>query len=375
MRPAVVLMGILISLAAGPTRGADEIQPEVFQAFEIFAQVQELVKENYLEPVDPKILVRGALDGMILAVDRYGCYLDRGESLELPSTLSEASAALDLGIQGGHITAIRVQPGGAAEVGGLNRGDRIYLIGEQPAYRLTLREVDRRLSGRAGETVAITVGRPQEQRTLELTLNLTPRPPAPLPMLEEAAPGISILRMGNRLDERTGLLLQTALTRPEGDALVIDLRQCSVGEASHGIEAAQRLAPPDQVVALARGREGQPDRIWHGRSGREKPPRITALVGPSTAAGAEILAAAIQRLPGGQLVGKPTFGQAFLQESIPLEEGGTLRVTVAHFLTDQEERITGKGLTPDETVEGSTEGEPELDHALRLLAEGQPAPA
>jgi carboxyl-terminal processing protease len=357
---ALVLAALLCGPAAGALFGSGDgfdKDEETYKYFKVFIDVFHLTREYYVEEVKTDILAEGAIEGMVLHVDPYGSFIAQPESFTAEDPVLEAGRALGmvLGIKEGAPAVIRVFPGSPADQAGVRAGELLISIGDSSTASLSFADLYERLDCKAGMKIALNFITLDRSKLLDRELECAPYEIDTTVAWERLPDGLDLLRIPSLGDEArvadVAELLDGHADRDMGSPLVIDLRGNADGPAERGFRLADLFvadgATMGRLVASDSG-EATPILAEDGRQFMASVIRV--LVDRSTAGAAEVLAAVLREQAGAVLVGEQTFGRALAQRTIPLEEGGEIRISGGHYeIGDQ--LILGHGLSPDVVVE------------------------
>ncbi len=287
----------------------------------------------------------------LMTLDKDGAYLDpaRHAALKNPSL---SGIGLDVTLRERALTVVAPIDGGPGARAGLRPGDRILQVDGVSTERMKLSDAVDLFWGRPGSSTKLTVARPEWAQPREIAV-IREATRARSVESKVVRPGIGYIRI-RRLQDSTPPEVQTALDTlgaAGAKAIVLDLRVNSGGPVTAAIGVAELFLPAGRLVAYTEGRTRQQTIRFPAHAKR---PSVAAplavLVDEGTAAGAEIVAAALQESQRARLVGTTTAGQASIQSLIPLSNGGGLRLTTARWFTPGGRSIDRRGLTPDVEV-------------------------
>jgi carboxyl-terminal processing protease len=280
--------------------------------------------------------------------------------------------------EAGKLRIVDTFENGPADEAGLRAEDRILAVDRETIVGLPLYEAIGKIRGPAGSRVTLTVERESAPEAFEVTVTRA-RLDIPIVETELRADGVAYIRLyefsataSESLEEGLEELLAQD---PKG--LVFDLRQNPGGWLDQAIDVADLFLEAN-VVAVERFSDGT-EREFKARSGdiAEEIP-LVVLVNNGSASASEIVAGALQDHQRAPLVGVATFGKGSVQRPFELSDGSELRVTVALWFTPDDQRIQGRGLTPDievpwtnEAAEENPELDPQLERAVEYLLEGE----
>lgn len=368
---------------APPTTSPEQqsATPEEMQAlFAPFWEAWNLVHENYVDqPVDDVALMRGAIDGMMDALgDKHSTYMD-------PEEFQQANEGLEGSYEGigayvdttaDYLTVTSPIPGSPAEEAGLLPGDKIIAIDGEDMTGIDAELARRRVLGPAGTTVVLTILREGEDAPLEFSIvraRITIAS-ASGEMLEGNIAYIQVTTFGsNTMPELNAALDELMPQNPK--AVILDLRNNGGGYLQTSVEVASQFMG-EGVVLYEQYGDGTRTTYEVIPGGELTDPGIPmiVLINEGSASASEIVAGALQDSGRAKLLGTVSYGKGSVQNWIPLTgENGAVRVTIAKWLTPDENTIHEIGLTPDYPVElteddRKADKDPQLDEAQKVLS-------
>jgi carboxyl-terminal processing protease len=311
------------------------------------------VEQSYVVPVTPDKLVAGALKGMLTKLDPHSDYMDENEYRELLATTSGqfGGVGIEISVEEGVPQVISAIDGTPAAAAGIQPGDRIVKADGQPTVGMDLSDVVRRLRGKPGTPVVLTVARANRS---PFDVPIT-RAIIHVESVKSALqPGhIGYLRIST-FDENTADEVRAALARLRQNAggrfagFVLDLRNDAGGLLDSAVDVAGDFLNSGSVV-MTRGREADENRVYDAPSHGDLIPGtpMVVLINGASASAAEIVAGALQDHHRATLMGTRSFGKGSVQSILPLEGRGALRLTTALYFTPSGRSIQGHGITPD----------------------------
>lgn len=372
------------TVAAPPTTTADQqsaTPSELQTLFAPFWEAWTLIHENFVDqPVDDIALMRGAINGMMQSLgDQHSTYMD-------PQNYADANASLDGSYEGigayvdtttTYLTVISPIPGSPAERAGIQTGDQVVAIDGEDMTGITAEAARLKVLGPAGTTVHLSIVREGEADLLEfdITREKIVIASASGKMLENDIAYVQVTTFGaNTTPELLATLKDLMPQNPKG--IVLDLRNNGGGFLSTSVEVASQFLSEGVVLyeQYGDGTRTTYDVIPGGLATDKNIPMVV-LINEGSASASEIVAGALQDLGRAKLVGVTSYGKGSVQNWIPLSgDNGAVRITIAKWLTPNENTIHEIGLTPDVTVEITAEDidakrDPQLDKAVEVLLE------
>lgn len=356
------------------TNAAPSSEEGRYRSALLFASVVEMIRDEYLEieKTDYDKMTYAALRGLLTSLDPHSQFLDP-EHYKMIRTETEGQfggLGISVGMVENQLTVNVPIEGGPGFRAGLLPGDRVVKIEGKGTQKLSLGEAIRLLRGRPGVPVQLSIYRPSEQKTFELSVV---REMIQVPTLQETKMISSSVSQGEKIGyvritqfgEKTAKEFDAAIAQlgKEGAAaLVLDLRDNPGGLVDAAVEVVSRFVPGGTLVVATEGRKaGSTQQKYLSRNVnlRIRWPTVV-LVNGNTASAAEIVAGALQDLGLAVIVGETTFGKGSVQTvqrvdpSVIPDVG--VRLTTAHYTTPSRKKIHGVGIEPD-VVARLTRGE------------------
>ncbi len=349
-----------------------------------FWRTWNLINQKYVPangsstPVTDQDKVWGAISGLVDSLgDPYSVFLPpaQAEIFEGDIKGNFEGVGMEIGVREGVLTVVAPLKGSPAQAAGILAGDKIIEIDDSDTAGMTVEEAVSLIRGPQGTTVKFTIAREKEKALLEITVV---RDVINIPTVEtELRPdGIFIIRIFN-FSGVSHVLFRGALREfvdANTDKLIIDLRENPGGFLGAAVDMASWFLPAGKVVVRESSGPDNPEKL-HRSAGYDvfnDQLKMIILIDQGTASAAEILAGALSEYGRAKLVGEKTFGKGSVQELIDLGDDGSLKITVARWLTPNGVSISAGGLTPDVEVEVTKEEiesgrDPILEKAVELI--------
>ena len=378
---AVIALGaagaVPVAGGDGPATGT-AAQESTYQALEVFNGALMLIRDQYLEPVDPAFLMDGAVRGIFEALDADSAYLSAGELARYRSRGS-LNASVGVGLQKRYYLHVDdVLPGSPAAEAGIERGVAITAIDGRNTRELRIPVALLLLAGEPGTAVELSLrgATDAESRPVTLERAVLADPPVEHRMLDE---GIGLVRI-RRFHEGTRSQLAAAIRSLEdsgADSLALDLRGSrGRGGCEAGAEVAGAFTKGEPAQLVQRNADGEevstPLEAPAGDALFEGP--LAVAINRGTVCAGEVLAAVLKSREDVDVVGRRTAGRTGRPQLIELPEGDAILLSTAHIRGPDGEDILGVGVSPsvgpaDLDVESTDldDEDPELDLATRAL--------
>src|SRR5579872_1402258 len=333
----IVLCGFLGVLFAqkNPAVVADS-DSDVRDSLRQFANVYDLIEQNYAEPVDPdKAIYNGAIPGMLHVLDPHSNFFDPKQYALLREDQRGKyyGVGMTVGPRNNKVIVIAPFVGTPAYRAGIRPGDIIVAVDGKATDNMSTGDVADLLKGPKGTTVHITIAREGADKPIEFAVVRDEIPRYSVDLHFMIRPGIGYMHVSS-FSETTEKEVSDALAEM-GDlkGLILDLRQNPGGLLNEGVGVADKFLHKGQLIVSHRGRSSPEKRYVaaHGNGGQDYP--LVVLVNRGTASAAEIVSGAIQDHDRGLIVGETTFGKGLVQTVYPLAENTGLALTTAKYYT------------------------------------------
>lgn len=336
----------------------------------IFTSVLERIKNDYVEgnKFTYKELIQGALKGMLGMLDPHSEYMDPSQYEDLKNDTEGAfgGVGIVISVKDGYITVVSPMEDTPGFKAGILSGDRIVKIDGRSTEKMSLQDAVKKLRGKPGTEVVVTVYRPSTGETrdyklvraeIKVTTVKDINGKSEFPVDENYIGYIRITQFG----ERTSDDLENALKKLEAKnvkSIILDLRGNPGGLLDQAVGVCEKFLPRGTLVVSTEGQNASQKAEYRvtGRSKTRHYP-LVVLVNGGSASASEIVAGCLQDLKRAVIIGEQTFGKGSVQSILPLNDGSALRLTTARYYTPSHRVIHEKGITPDIIVPMSEEEE------------------
>jgi carboxyl-terminal processing protease len=379
---AVVFAGTLTLLVftGGVQHGVTAVE-DTYEKLKVFTEILSLVQSNYVEEVNSRDLIYGAVKGMLETLDPHSAFMppEAFKEMQVETQGSFGGLGIEITVKDRMLTVVAPIDGTPADRAGIQPGDRIVKIEGQFTKDMTLMDAVRKLRGPKGSKVTISVLREGSLEPLEVTLV---REIIEVHSVRNKAlgDGIYYVRITS-FQEKTTKDLEKALEQAVKSgtvALILDLRNDPGGLLNQAVAVSDMFLDKGQLIVYTQGRlKNQDLRFTAEHNGGLPRWPMVVLVNGGSASASEIVAGALQDWQRAVIMGTKTFGKGSVQTVIPLSDGSALRLTTAKYFTPRGRSIHGTGIMPDIVVEAV---KPEVvaqrqreEEARRLSSGGRPA--
>jgi len=336
--------------------GKSKSKENLYNQLELFADAISIIRSEYVDDVEAKKLIYGAMRGMLASLDDFSQFMEPDEynELKLETKGEFGGIGIEISLRDGILTIIAPIAGTPAEASGIQPGDKIVKINGKLTKDVNLNEAVKQMRGKPGTMVTLTIWREKEHKILDIPIKravITIRSIKRSELIEGKTGYIKLVEF----QENTPRDLEDALKKLESegmDALIFDLRNNPGGLLDGAVRVSEDFLPKDKVIVSIKARDPAQNMVFKS-SGKYTHPSypIIVLVNEGSASASEIVAGAIQDNKRGIVLGTKTFGKASVQTIIPMKDGSALRLTSASYLTPSGKMIRGQGIAPDVVVE------------------------
>jgi len=328
-------------------------QDKTYEKLQIFSDVLERLKQSYVEEVDSEKLIYGAIEGMLQTLDPHSNFLppDVYKELQVETKGSFGGLGIEITVRDGVLTIVSPIEDTPAYRAGLEAGDKIVKINGESTKDLSLFEAVKRLRGKKGTDVTITIVREgmAEPRDFTLTRDVIELQSVKYKLLEKHYGYVRVTQFQENTARELGKALKALTEENGGDlqGLVLDLRNNPGGLLDQAIDVADAFLDSGKIVYTdGRVPSQKMEFFAHPQKERYDCPMIV-LVNGGSASASEIVAGALQDHHRAVILGTQTFGKGSVQTIIPLEDGSGLKLTTAHYFTPSGRVIQAQGIVPD----------------------------
>jgi len=338
-RRILIVVLLLVPFGLGWWAGRGRATADLYENLDLFIEVLNKVEQNYVTPTDPRLLVEGALRGMLRTLDPYSQYLDRHDFDNLQTTTQGRFSGIGVvvSVRDNYPTVISPIEGTPAWRAGLQAGDAIVAVNGKSCAGFTVEDAANELRGPEGTEVHVTVRREGEDEDLEFDLTRSEIVTHSVPYAFVVDERIGYLRLG-AFSERSGAEVREALQRLRAGGarrLVLDLRRNPGGLLDQAVDVAEQFLPAQALVVKTAGRDGRHEvRYESGDEGGETRWPMVVLIDGGSASASEIVAGALQDHDRALLVGQTSFGKGSVQSVFPLQgRTAAVKLTTALYYT------------------------------------------
>ena len=354
------LAGIVATTqVAGPLLAQEgERNASVYEQLDLFGDIFERIRAQYVEEVEPGELIEAAIDGMLTSLDPHSSYLspDDADAMRVQTRGEFGGLGIEVTQEEGFVKVVSPIDGTPADEAGIEAGDFITHVDGESVLGLTLDSAVDLMRGPVGSEIIITVVREGVDEPFDVSII---RDTITLTAVRTRTEGESIVLRVTTFNDQTYPNLEAGLAEQIEAAggmdningVVLDLRNNPGGLLTQAIRVSDAFLDKGEIVST-RGRNPEDGERFNATPGDlidGKP--IVVLINGGSASASEIVAGALQDHRRAIVVGTKSFGKGSVQTVMPLRSDGAMRLTTARYYTPSGRSIQALGVSPDIVVE------------------------
>ncbi|HEV2746277.1 MAG TPA: S41 family peptidase [Allosphingosinicella sp.] len=344
-----------VALIPAATSSFAAVDVETYRELDQFMNVFDRVRAEYVEKVDDKTLLRGAIDGMLASLDPHSSYLDEKGFKSLMTTTEGNYGGLGLNVtmEDGAVKVIAATEDTPADRAGIKAGDYLTHLNGKLIYGGTLDEAVDQMRGPPGTSIKVTVVRPGRDKPFDVSIT---RAIIELPAVKwEIKERVGIINVNtfNKSTTDATLAAMNAIEKSLGGrplGYILDLRSNPGGLLDQAVGLSDAFLERGEIVSQRGRTKGDIERYYARPGDAAKGLPVIVLVDSGSASAAEIVAGALQEHHRAVVMGERTFGKGSVQTLVPLDGDTALRLTTARYYTPSGRSVQEGGITPDIAV-------------------------
>lgn len=331
---------------------------DVYQQLDLFGDIFERIRAQYVEEVDEGELIEAAINGMLTSLDPHSSYLspEDAEDMKVQTRGEFGGLGIEVTQEEGFVKVVSPIDGTPADAAGVEAGDFITHVDGESLLGLTLDQAVELMRGPVGSEIIITVVREGEDEPQEISII---RDTIKLTAVRSRIEGETVVLRVTTFNSQTYPNLEASLQKEVEEAggmdnvngFILDLRNNPGGLLTQAIKVSDAFLESGEIVST-RGRNPEDGERFNATAGDltgGKP--IVVLINGGSASASEIVAGALQDHRRAIVVGTKSFGKGSVQTVMPLRGDGAMRLTTARYYTPSGRSIQSLGVSPDIVVE------------------------
>ena len=355
-----VLAGTLVTTqVAGPLLAQENSQKaNIYQQLDLFGDIFERIRGQYVEEVDAADLIEAAIDGMLSSLDPHSSYLSPEDAADMRVQTRGEFGGLGIEVtqEEGFVKVVSPIDDTPADEAGIEAGDFITHVDGDSVLGLSLDEAVGMMRGVVGSEIVITVVREGEDEPFDVTIV---RDTIKLTAVRTRVEGESVVLRVTTFNDQTYSNLEAGIEKQIEAAggidlvngFILDLRNNPGGLLTQAIRVSDAFLDKGEIVST-RGRDPEDGDRHNANIGdlAQQKPLVVLIIGGSASA-SEIVAGALQDHRRAIVVGTKSFGKGSVQTVMPMRGSGAMKLTTARYYTPSGRSIQALGISPDIIVE------------------------
>jgi carboxyl-terminal processing protease len=358
---AAIGAAFVAGVVVGPMVGAgaqEGSRAETYRLLNLFGDVFERIRAEYVEPVNDRDAIENAIQGMLSGLDPHSSYMNPRMYRDM-QVQTFGGLGIEVSQEGGYIKVISPIDDTPAARAGVRPGDLITHLNGNSVQGLSLQEAVEQMRGERGTSIRITIRREGVERPVELSITRDVIRPQVVRFRLEGG-DIGYIRLSS-FNEQTEAALRRAMQQLRQQAganlrgLVLDLRNNPGGLLDQAVQVSDDFLEQGEIVST-RARRAEDAQRWNARAGDiAQGLPIVVLINAGSASASEIVAGALQDHRRAIVMGVKSFGKGSVQTVMPIPGNGAIRLTTARYYTPSGRSIQATGIEPDIEVLASRE--------------------
>jgi carboxyl-terminal processing protease len=367
----LLLIGLGLGMLISGQGQVSAVPKEDYESLEAFTNILAIVRKNYVDEVQTKDLINGAINGMLNAMDPHSAYLtpELYKELQMDTQGRFGGLGIEITVRNGTLTVVSPIEDTPAFRAGIKAGDQILKIEGEFTKDMSLMQAVKKMRGPKGTKLNLSVKREGVTDLLDFSIvrdtirvqSVRSR------LLEEGYVYVRLAQFQERSDRDLQRALEKLASEKAGiRGLVLDLRNNPGGLLTQAVRVADLFLESGMIVYTEGRLENQKQKYFARKEGSWTEFPIVVLVNGGSASASEIVAGALQDHKRAVILGTKTFGKGSVQTILPLDDNSALRLTTARYYTPKGRSIQATGIVPDIVMESVPLQESKAEEKRRL---------
>ena len=369
---------IICFLILNFTENANSKNDKLFEKIDIFGEVLEKIKNDYVDEVDQVEIMDSAINGLLQSLDPYSAYMspELFKSMQTDTSGEFGGLGIEIGMEAGVVKVISPIDDTPASKAGIKAGDYIVRINKQQVQGKSLMEAVKLMRGPVGTKINLSIRRKNTKKTLEFNIKraVIEVKSVEAKIIEKKIGYVRLKSFNENSDEQLFKNIKKFEKTKKLKGYIIDLRNNPGGLLTQAISITDFFLDDGEILST-KSRKVLETRKFFARKGdgiNGKP--LIILTNKGSASASEIVAGALKDHKRAIILGENTYGKGSVQSIIPLNNGGGIRLTISKYYLPSGKSISEVGVTPDIFVEEAendfemnTDKDNQLNYAIKIL--------
>ena len=355
-----------------------ENSDDLYQKIDLFSEVLEKVKKEYVEDVNESEVMDSAINGLLQSLDPYSAYMSPEifNSMETDTRGEFGGLGIEVGMEAGVVKVISPIDGTPAFRAGIKAGDYIVLIDGKQVQGKTLIEAVNLMRGPVGAPIEITVRRKGEKKAIvfKIIREIIKVKSVTAKVIDNNIGYLRLTSFNENSSSQLKKKINEIKSKNKIKGYILDLRNNPGGLLSQAIRISDFFLDDGEIVST-KGRKKKENRKWFAKKGDQiDGNHLIILINYGSASASEIVAGALKDHKRAILVGENSYGKGSVQSIMPLKNKGAIRLTISKYYLPSGKSISEIGVTPDFEIEETDEDfvintitDNQLNYAVKLF--------
>ena len=350
----------------------------IYEKIDLFGEVLEKVKKEYVDDVDQSEVIDSAINGVLQSLDPYSAYMNPElfNNMQTDTRGKFGGLGIEIGMEAGVVKVISPIDGTPASKAGIKAGDYIVKIGKTQVQGKSLMEAVKLMRGPIGSSVELTIRRRGEKKALikKITREVIVVNSVEAKIFKDKIGYLRLKSFNNNSSSQLIKKIENFEKTKKPYGYILDLRNNPGGLLTQAVDITDFFLDDGEIVST-KGRRIMENRRFFAKKGdRLNGKPLIVLINNGSASASEIVAGALKDHKRAIILGEKTYGKGSVQSIIPLSDGGGIRLTVSRYYLPSGKSISEVGVEPDIFIEEegnnfeiNSEFDNQLNYALNLL--------
>jgi len=357
---------------------AKEPSGNIYEKIDLFSEVLEKVKKEYVDDIDQSEVIDSAINGVLQSLDPYSAYMspELFKNMQTDTQGKFGGLGIEIGMEAGVVKVISPIDDTPASRAGIKAGDYIVKIGKTQVQGKSLMEAVKLMRGPIGSSIELTIRRKGEKKALvkKITREIIVVKSVEAKILKEKIGYLRLKSFNSNSSSQLVKKIESFEKTNKTHGYILDLRNNPGGLLTQAINITDFFLNDGEIVST-KGRKIMENRRFFAKKGDKlngKP--LIVIINNGSASASEIVAGALKDHKRAIILGEKTYGKGSVQSIIPLSDGGGMRLTVSKYYLPSGKSISEIGVEPDIFIEESGENfkinskfDNQLNYAVSLL--------
>ena len=370
---------ILILIILLTTKVHSSTNEELFKKIDLFGEVLEKIKKEYVDEIDQSEMIDSAINGALQSLDPYSAYMNPEvfESVETDTRGEFGGLGIEVAMEAGVVKVISPIDDTPASEAGIKSGDYIVKINDEQVQGKSLMEAVKMMRGPVGSEIKLTIRRKGEKKAIEKSIKreIIEIKSVEAKIISSDIAYIRLKAFNSNSSKQLFEKIKKFENKDKPVGYILDLRNNPGGLLTQAINVTDLFLDDGEIVSTKGRRIFENRRFFAKKDDKVKGKPLIVIINNGSASASEIVAGALKDHKRAIILGERTYGKGSVQSIIPLSDGGGIRLTVSKYYLPSGKSISEVGVKPDIFVEEddnenfkvNSPYDNQLEYAVKLL--------